>query len=263
MKNLIFLVILCCNGFVFGQNEKIIATKIDSVQFIAQNFIGVDNHGNYFFENENVLYKKTPTSVLQYQNIQLGNIKKVDILNPLKIVVFYEDFNSVVLLDNQLNEMQKINFSEIEIPIIVSAVGISGQNKLWIYNATNQQIGLFDLSLNEITNLNIPVKEKLNSYQTDFNYFYWIDNDNLLQTCTVFGKILPPKPITNTDNLIIIKDNIVLYIKNSSLYLEDFSTKKVYQIVNIENSFKKMFYKEQILTIFTNQGITNYKITLP
>jgi hypothetical protein len=30
--------------------------------------------------------------------------------NPLNIVLFYENFNVVILLDNQLNETQKINF---------------------------------------------------------------------------------------------------------------------------------------------------------
>ena len=34
-------------------------------------------------------------------------------------------------------------------------------------------------------------------------------------------------------------------------------------IENIEKSFKNFYYKDQILSIFTNQEITNYKIIIP
>jgi len=34
-------------------------------------------------------------------------------------------------------------------------------------------------------------------------------------------------------------------------------------IENVEKSFKNFYYKDQILSIFTNQGISNYKITIP
>jgi hypothetical protein len=71
----------------------------------------------------------------------LGKITKVDLQNPLKIVLFYESFN-VAPLDNQLNEIQKINFSSNANPIVITATGIASQNQLWVYNSLNQQIGL-------------------------------------------------------------------------------------------------------------------------
>lgn len=51
--------------------------------------------------------KKNNTQLWQYKNLSLGKITKIDLQNPLKIVLFYEGFNSVILLDNQLNEIQK------------------------------------------------------------------------------------------------------------------------------------------------------------
>ena len=66
-----------------------------------------------------MFYKTKDHQSLEYKNISLGKITKVDLQNPLKIVLFYENFNTAVLLDNQLNETQKINFSENTIPIQV------------------------------------------------------------------------------------------------------------------------------------------------
>jgi hypothetical protein len=42
----------------------------------------------------------------------------------LKVIVFYERFNTAVTLDNQLNETLKIDFSQIKTPIVVSKIGI-------------------------------------------------------------------------------------------------------------------------------------------
>jgi hypothetical protein len=47
------------------------------------------------------------------------------------------------------------------------------------------------------------------------------------------------------------------------LYRYDFVDNKSTLIEISEKTFKNFTYKDQILSIFTNQGITNYKITLP
>jgi hypothetical protein len=47
------------------------------------------------------------TKILNTKSLFGKKITKVDLQNPLKIVLFYESFNSALLLDNQLNEIQK------------------------------------------------------------------------------------------------------------------------------------------------------------
>lgn len=263
MKKIIsFLTILyCC--FALGQNQKITPIKIDSFVIEADTFIGFDNFNNYFYTKNNVLFKKTEGGLLQYQNLSLGKITKVDILNPLKVVVFYETFNAVLILDNQLNEIQKVEFSKLETPIMASAVGISGQNKLWVFDALNQQIGLYELNTNTYQNLRIPIKDGVAYYQTDFNYFQWIDKQNQWNTCTIYGRILSNGTVENNSNLQLLESNKMLFSKNNKLYLSDRNIDKCYEIEIVEKSFKNFYYKDQILAIFTDQGITNYKITIP
>jgi len=144
LKNFTVLVLLLFLAQV--QSQNISAIKRDFYAFDADYFAGFDGFNSYYYVKDNVLYKKYEETIIQYQNLAFGKIKKVDLLNPLKIVIFYSDFNTVVVLDNQLNEIQKIEFSRLETPIIVSSTGISGQNKLWFFNTLNQQIGLYDLT---------------------------------------------------------------------------------------------------------------------
>jgi hypothetical protein len=61
-----------------------------------------------------IFFLKSARETFVYQNFSLGKITKVDLQNPLKIVLFYENFNTVVTLDNQLNEIQKSIFPKVQ-----------------------------------------------------------------------------------------------------------------------------------------------------
>jgi len=259
---LIFLVFSNCILTV-GQTLNLQPTFINSESITADDFVGYDGFGNCFYIKNNVLFKKTESEILNYQNLALGKIKKVDILNPLKVVVFYEEFNAVILLDNMMNEIQRIDFSKNESPIIASAVGMSGQNQLWLYNSINQQIGLYDIATNQYKSLGVPIKENLLYYQTDFNYFDWIDNQNQWFSCSIFGSVINNGKMEKQKQMYFLDKNLVLYSKGSGVFLLDSGTTSIYKIGIVEKSFEKFYYRDQILSIFTNQGITNYKITIP
>lgn len=263
MKKIFNILLLLLVTDSYSQNEKLSVTRLDSIAMNADGFVGFDGFNNYIYFKNNVLYKKIDASILQYQNLGLGKITKVDIANPLKIIIFYEEFNAVIVLDNQLNEIQKIEFSRLETPILASAIGISGQNKLWVFNTLNQQIGLYDLNSNTYENKSIPLNESITYYQTDFNYFQWIDKQNNWFTSTIFGRIVSNGKVEITNNLQLLPQNKILFSKENKLFLRDRNINKLYEIEIVEKSFKNFYYKEQILSIFTDQGITNYKITIP
>lgn len=263
MKTLFYILLFFTLNHIGAQEQKIKAIKTSEIELVADDFVGFDGFGNYFYIQNNVVYKKVEATILQYQNLSLGKITKVDIVNPLKIIVFYKDFNSVVVLDNQLNEIQRIAFSNLDTPIVATAVGISGQNKLWIFNSLNQQIGLYDLLNSNYQNLGVPIKDEFSYYQTDFNYFHWIGKDGQWNTCTIFGRVFPNGKIEDGKQMQLLDINKTLFTNNNLVYIKDVKLNTLYQIEIVEKSFKKIYYKDQILSIFTDKGITNYKITLP
>jgi hypothetical protein len=263
MKKIVCLLTIFLCGISFAQNQKLIPVKTDSIAIEADAFVGFDGYQNCFYLKNNVLFKKTESALLQYQNLSLGKISKVDILNPLKVVIFYEAFNSIIVLDNQLNEIQKVDFSKTETPVVATAIGISGQNKLWVFNSMNQQLGLYDLNSNSYQSIGIPFTDGIVNYQSDFNYFQWIDKQNHWIVCTIYGRTFSNGTVDTDSNVQLLSDNKMLFFKDNMLFLYDKNSDKTYEIQIVEKSFKKMYYKDQILSIFTNQGITNYKITIP
>ncbi|CAC9972808.1 hypothetical protein [Flavobacterium panici] len=259
---LLVLFIACSFSTFFGQSQKVNASLISKFKIDADEFIGYDSFGYSYQIKNNVFSKIKGSEIFEYKNVSLGNITKVDIQNPLKIVLFYEDFNVVVLLDNQLNKMTEINFSQNTNPIVVSAIGMSTQNQLWIFNTLNQQICLFDYLKNEYKTVSIPLTEGIKYYQTDFNTFYWIDRKNNWFSCDIFGKISSLGNVSDFDKMEIISSQKLIFSKANLLYLRE-NTNTISEIEVLEKTFDKFYYKDQILSIFTTKEIVNYKIVTP
>ncbi|RED25367.1 hypothetical protein BD847_2117 [Flavobacterium cutihirudinis] len=262
---LLFFVICPFSNF-FGQSQKINATVISNNTIDSDEFIGFDSFGYAYQIKNNVFSKTKGSEIFEYKNVSLGKISKVDIQNPLKMVLFYEDFNSVVLLDNQLNKITEINFSQNDIPIVVSGIGMSTQNQLWIYNTLNQQIGFFDYLKNEYKTISVPLTESFKYYQTDFNTFYWIDKKNNWFSCDIFGKIRSLGTVSEFDKIEIIDAQKYIFSKANSLYISNINKTNntvTSEIEILKKSFDNFYYKDQILSIFTTKEITNYKIVTP
>ncbi|PWB27814.1 hypothetical protein [Flavobacterium sp. HTF] len=263
---LLLLYIACSFSTLFGQSQKTNAPVISKFKSDADDCIGYESFGYSYQIKNNVFSKIKGSEVFEYKNISLGNITKADIQNPLKIVLFYEDFNSVVLLDNQLNKITEINFSQSNIPIVVTFIGMSTQNQLWVYNTLNQQIGLFDYLKNEYKTVSTPLTETIKYYQTDFNTFYWIDKKNSWFSCDIFGKITALGKIPDFDKIVIVNSHQYIFSKDGLLFFKDISdtnSDTISEVEILEKTFDKFCYKDQILSIFTSKEITNYKIVTP
>ena len=115
----------------------------------------------------------------------------------------------------------------------------------------------------EYKTVSISFVKNIKKYQTDFNTFYWIDEENNWYTCDLFGKIIFKEKIPPFDSIEIININKYLYNKDNILIYNDTKKGLKFEIDIPEKTFKKFSYKDQILSIFTSKGITNYKITIP
>lgn len=238
-------------------------TALPDLPLTADAFLGFDNHGFIYFEVNNTLVKSKGNNSLDYKNFGLGRISRVDILNPLAIVVLYADFNTVVLLDNQLNETSQINFSDYKDPIVVGATGNASRNKLWIFNELTREIGLYDYLRKEYAVLTQPLLGKIIYYETDFNNFSWI-NDNFERfSCDIYGKITSLGLVPKFDDIRFV-DNSSVIIRIGTKLQHITKEGEIKSLTDIDQkTFKSFYYSPQKLAIFTTDGIKNYKITLP
>ena len=110
-KKILFILIINFLCFSLQSQEVIPAVKQSDTQLTCDIFLGFDNQKSIYSLKNNILTKNSDGITYQYNNLSLGKITNVDFQNPLQIVIFYKNFNTVVLLDNQLNEIKKIDFN--------------------------------------------------------------------------------------------------------------------------------------------------------
>jgi hypothetical protein len=261
-KQLFILSLLLLSMFsILGQKKS--ASLLSTQSISGSVFVGTDVLSNLYYIENDVFFKKNNSEVWQYKNLSMGKIGKVDLQNPLKIILFYEGFNSIILLDNQLNEILKINFSEANPSIIATAVGIASQNRLWVFDAITQKLGLFNYLNGDFKSIATSFQGNFKHYESDFNTFQWIDETLNWFSCDVYGKITFIRKISDFDKIQIINSNSVLFSKGGYMCFQDFKLETSEEIQNVDKSFDYFSYKDQILSIFTNRQIKNYKLTLP
>ena len=263
MQILIKIVILfsTCIGFCQQKNA---ALKLNNIQKTdAEIFLGKDAFGNNYTMTDNVFRKENTEKNLEYKNVSLGKIEQVDLMNPLQMVLFYKAMNSFVLLDNQLNETTRINFSETNPELQPQRISLASQNRLWLFDFATQKLGLYDYQKKTFQPITVNFESPIVYSQSDYNYFYWIDKEQKVYASNLFGKINFLGNVAEFDQVQIISSRQILLKKGDILSLVDLE-KETSQIVPIpEKSFQSFYYKEQILSIFTDHEIRNYKIILP
>lgn len=229
----------------------------------ADKYIGFDGFGFNYYTSNNTFVKQKDGLTLEYNNLSLGAISHADIINPLQIALFYANFNTVVLLDNQLNEIRQIRFSELALPIVVAATGNAALNRLWIFNSLTRELGFYDYSRNEFSKLTQPLQGIILHYETNFNSFEWVDENHQRFSCDIFGKITNLGEVPNFDSIKFVSNKALIYVEGNKVMYRSQSSDEILLLDLVQNSFRSLYYKDQILSIFTTDGITNYKIATP
>ena len=107
----------------------------------------VDNLDNlYVLTAGNQLKKLTPggDSVAVFNDVKrFGQASLIDASNPMKVLLYYRDFTSVVMLDRFLNIRNSIDLRKHGI-FQVKAIGQSYDNKIWLYDEVNNRLKKVD-----------------------------------------------------------------------------------------------------------------------
>lgn len=151
---------------------------------VAITDLAVDNLDNlYLLTTTDQLkkYNAAGDSVSAYNDVRrYGKLHAIDVTNPLKLLLFYKDFSTVVILDRQLTARTAIELRRKNI-LQAGAVGLSYDNNIWLFDEYDNKL------------------KKINEEGT------------LLQETpdlrTVFGFALQPQQIIDNNNTVYLYDS--------------------------------------------------------
>lgn len=157
MKSILFIwtfFCLMCNAHA----QKDPFTLVKTFPVVAVD-IAIDNLDNLYILTPTEQLKKINAhgdSVAVYNDVKrFGKLHSIDVSNPLKVLVYYKNFSTIVILDRLLALRSVIDLRKQNI-IQASAVALSYDNNIWIFDALENKLRKIDEygnNLSETTDL--------------------------------------------------------------------------------------------------------------
>ena len=260
-----FLLFLFFLSIQVSFSQGVINTQlIDSISLKADEFIGVDDFENYYYTKDNTLYKKTTSETYVYTNTQLGIITSIDITNPMKILVFYQNFNTIVILDNRLNELtDSINLSEESFGKNVALATVSSNNNLWLYSLDDNVLSLWDYEQRKIIFDSQPLTFYEDSFEAEkqvSNYEYcWLISEKGVLQFNEFGSFIGLYQKEDTETLVSYQKGMLVKTKKGLFYVTD--TKDIsISIEDIKHNTNDFFAIRDYLYFFDANEVYKYAL---
>ena len=255
--NVIKIILFCFVCSCFGQ-ETITTKLLSKIPFEQTNIVKIDNFGTIYSFQGNTFYASGTKGKLEYSNIQLGHITSANAFNPLKINLFYKDFNTLVVLDNRLAEIKKIDFNTLEPFRMVTHITAANDNRVWIFNDNTLQLELYDYINNNTVLNTFPIQGQLLDLKSDYNYC-WVLTETHIYTFNYFGSLISKENNLGFTKLQEYKNRLVLKRENT-LYITQKDTLKTKEIDLPKLLIKQFFVVDETLYIY--DGKNNYQFQL-
>lgn len=143
MNRLLFILLIAIQAVPsIAQQETPAFKSIKTIGTDIVNFT-VDNLGNvYVLDKSNLLKKLNPQgdSIAVFNDVRrYGKVYSIDATNPLKILLYYKDFSTILVLDRLLNVRNTIDLRKLGI-FQVKAIAQSYDNGIWVYDELEAKI---------------------------------------------------------------------------------------------------------------------------
>jgi len=237
--------------------ENIALNEIAKDSLNIDQFIAKDNFETLYYIKNNALIKQSKTETTSYSNLKLGKINSVNTFNPLKINVFYADLNTLIILDNRLAEVSKIDFNALETYKNVSHVSTGFDNTVWLFNQDFQYLELFDYNTQTTRYKTIPITSNILDITSNYNYC-WLLTQDYLYCYNYFGSMLYKLKNEGYTNIKEADQNLVLQKENTLLFYNQ-KTKTLRDIDLPNMLISQFFVTNQILYIYNRKSLYQYQ----
>lgn len=207
MKRFIILMVLGWSGnFAWGQTDTIFReVKILVGDFVS---IAVDNLDNIYTVNSRNQLKKFDArgdSIAVYNDVkQFGTATLIDVSNPLKILLYYRDFATIVELDRFLNPVNVIDLRKLNI-FQARVIGQSYDNMVWVFDELEHKLKKVNIQgklVQETADFRLILGKAITPVRIfdENRYVYVYDQQNGAYVFDYFGTLRNNILLQNWDN---------------------------------------------------------------
>lgn len=203
----------------------------DSLQLLLDisvnaRYAAADHLGNvYAITQTNDIEKYSPAGkfMTRYSNNRLGSAERLDVSNPLKMIVWYPDFKTALLLDRSLTELGEINLIDAGFPEL-RTLALARDGMLWLYDEPSfrlRKINIDGQAIRESQPLNLLIDDRLHigCLYDDGHVVIAADTGRQLIVFDAFGQLINRQLIPGltsfsvSEGRIYWTDGVCLYTK--------------------------------------------------
>ena len=264
------LFVLCFSG-VFCQN--IDSAKIENqyqllyqLDIEALDFTTDKLQNIYYISPENEVVKLRPdgTEQFRYLNKTYGLPTYLDATNPFNLLLFYPDYQNVIVLDRTMNLAAQFNLFQLGL-FGLEAVGMAGDGNLWAYDPVNFRLKKIGRTGSVILQSNDLSLELNRSFQPVFlterdQQVFLNDPEQGILVFDVFGKYLKTLPILHTDHFQIVGGQLLFVADGQmqSFHLQSLLQSPIKLPAGISENSKLRVEKER-LYVLDKEGLKVFR----
>ncbi len=194
---------------------------------VRARFMTVDHLENIYvisIENEIIKYSKEGKELYRFSNDLLGDATFMDATNTFNLLLYYRDYQTVIILDRFLNPTSQFDFYEAD-ALDTDAICMSNDQNVWLYDSPNAQLK----KVNAAGEIFFESQTLLPLVQEGFNPTFMMEDNNMvylwekgkpIHRFDLFGKYLGtetfsmPEPFQVWNGVFISKSKQGIHLYN-------------------------------------------------
>ena len=253
------------NSFAFAQDSSLILKNTLSIE---SNYFTTDRLYNiYTLNSENTIikYNSTGKRLFEYNNQNYGTPSRVDASNPLRILVYYKEFLTAIILDRTLTELYVFHLQDYEINQS-DVAATANDNGLWVFDNWSYQLkkineqGAIERTSDDLNQLLGIQLEPSQIILKDNQIFLTVPSQGIF-VFTLFGQYVKTLPLLAIERFQVQNDYIIFY-KNQQLYHYSisFQAEKIINIPKNDKDIQQVNVKNNHIFISTGTEILVYQM---
>ncbi|MBL7808275.1 MAG: hypothetical protein JNN28_10685 [Saprospiraceae bacterium] len=232
-------------------------------------FATADHLGNTYlirgFELEK--YDSTGHLTSRYSTNRLGVPTYVDVFNPMKLMVWYSSFQTMVFLDRNLTELGKVNLAQAGFPAL-KGLSVSADGNLWAYDELSSQLIKLNhsgIKILESQPLNLEFARSLSPtcIRDQDGQGPWMSEPSI--GVLVFDPYLRNTSVISAKNLqsFVIQDDRAIFLESGDIRIEPvrgFMSRKITLPPEITDGAKRYWMALGKLLVLTESGVGVYEV---
>lgn len=271
MGKLVTILLSCCIASLTHAQDSLWQLSLQKQLITNAVTIEKDNLHNVYLINKEGQIKKLNAnldSVGLFNNVrQYGTIYSLDATNSLKLLVYYKEFATILVLDRFLNVKNTISLRQQNI-FQCSAIALSYDNMIWVYDDLEQKIKKLNDNgtvVFESTDLRLVVDgiQPPNQFYDVDGKLYFFNETNGLLCFDYYGAIKNNFGVQQVNGLGLV-GNSFLSINPQKIQLQQLNTfsYKTYNLPTPLQNATKLCLGKGKLAALKNNTLYIYNYTL-